>query len=334
MDNIDKKILTIIQEAFPICERPFEFIGNELGLSEAQVLTRIKKLKDDDGIIRTISAIYNGAKLGYTSALVAFKVDQHEVEYIANKISNFTGVSHNYFRNNDFNLWFTLSVGPEVDINSVISNFVKKNGVNDYLILPSIKTFKLNTHFNLLNDNALTISHIEKKPVDKFEYLIDDLDKKLIRELQNELCLVSKPFTLAAENIGINTHELIQRANKHIELSLMRRFCASLRHAQAGIKLNAMIVWQVESQLVEKIGNDFALQSFVSHCYERFSMPKWPYNIYTMVHARENHELNANIETLREISNLKTNKILETVKEFKKSRVKYFVDDNFLAEYL
>ena len=109
MDEIDKKILNILQKEFPLEERPFYAIAEKCGISEEEALSRIQKMKDE-GIIRRIGAVFDGAKLGRVSTLCAARVPQDKLEKFVNAVNVSKGVTHNYLRDNEYNVWFTLNV--------------------------------------------------------------------------------------------------------------------------------------------------------------------------------------------------------------------------------
>ncbi|MDD5676212.1 MAG: Lrp/AsnC family transcriptional regulator, partial [Chitinivibrionales bacterium] len=115
MDKIDRAILNRLQYGFPLTIRPFSTIAGSLGLTSDEVLERIAELKRSD-IVRQISAIFDSSKIGYQSVLVAFKVPLQKLEAVAQELNANPGVSHNYVRTNDFNLWFTLTIPKTADL--------------------------------------------------------------------------------------------------------------------------------------------------------------------------------------------------------------------------
>ena len=148
MDDIDRKILNLIQREFPICEEPFRAIGMQLGLGEGEVLERIRRLKAD-GIIRRIGAIFDPGKLGFASTLCAARVPEDAIRDFVSVVNSYSGVTHNYRRNHDYNIWFTfIAEGPEA-LEQALGEIRAKTGVSDIISMPAKRTFKINAVFEL-----------------------------------------------------------------------------------------------------------------------------------------------------------------------------------------
>lgn len=325
MDKIDNALLTRIQKEFPINRNPFKALGEFFNLSEDETLQRIKTLKDEKQIIRTISPIFDGSKLGYKTALIALKVTPFGIEEIAEKINIMNGVSHNYQRDNEYNLWFTLAIKQEKSFDKIVSKLCKENNVDKYLILPSIKTFKLNTSFNLSDKDRIAISESIECCQQCGNYILDNIDKLIINVLQADLSLELQPFDAFADQVKIDINDFIRRSEILLANGFIRRYCASIKHVNVGINYNAMVVWQVEDDLLEIVGRIASAETFVSHCYNRESFSEWPYNFYTMIHATDEEKLYSYIDKLDTVINSTSKKILRTIKEYKKTRTLYLV---------
>ena len=148
MDDIDRKILNLIQREFPICAEPFRAIGGKLGLGEEEVLERIRRLKAD-GVIRRIGAVFDPKKLGFVSTLCAARVPEDRIRDFVDVVNSYTGVTHNYRRNHDYNIWFTfIADGPEA-LERALEEIKAKTGVSDIISMPAKRTFKINATFEL-----------------------------------------------------------------------------------------------------------------------------------------------------------------------------------------
>jgi DNA-binding Lrp family transcriptional regulator len=148
MDDIDKAILNRIQSDFPIAPHPFEAIGRELGLSEAQIIERVRRLKEE-GIIRRIGANFVPGKVGFVSTLCAARVPEEKIERFAAVVNRYPGVTHNYLRDNDFNVWFTFISRSREEIEESLNQIAKETGVATILNLPATKVFKIRAQFDL-----------------------------------------------------------------------------------------------------------------------------------------------------------------------------------------
>lgn len=148
MDETDKNILNEIQSDFPISSRPYHDLGTRLNLSESEIIKRIRRLKDV-GIIRRIGGNFDSGLLGFTSTLCAAKVPEEKVNHFAEVVNRYPGVTHNYLRNNSFNLWFTFIAQDMARIENVLKEIAEETGVTEILNLPSVRTFKINAEFKL-----------------------------------------------------------------------------------------------------------------------------------------------------------------------------------------
>ena len=148
MDAIDKKILNIIQTKFPVLQRPYEAIGKEVGVSETDVILRIGNLKKE-GIIRRIGATFDPRKLGFVSSLCAAKVPSDKIKKFVEAVNSYPGVTHNYERDNEYNIWFTFIDESMEDIGNKLKEISNKTGVKDVRNLPTVRFFKIRVDFDM-----------------------------------------------------------------------------------------------------------------------------------------------------------------------------------------
>ena len=328
IDLFDKQLLNDIQWVFPLVDRPYLEISKRHNMSEDEVMRRIAYMKDI-GLIRQINAIFDTRRLGYKSALVAFAVMPDKLDSVANEVNKHPGVSHNYERNHDFNMWFTLAVPPYGDMKRDLDRLASLDGVIKYRLLPTLKLYKIGVRLDMVNDDA------EKpKPMDEVKQLnpqkieITENDKYFIRELQKDLKVIPEPFKEMAENLRITTTELFAKAKEYEKNGVMRRFAAILRHRDAGFSANGMIVWQVPDEKIDEIGYKLAAFPQVSHCYRRPVYSDWQFNLFSMIHARTLEAAEKIAVEMSEIVEIKDYRILFSSREFKKERVKYFEEIN------
>jgi len=148
MDDIDKKLLNILQKEFPLTERPFLAVAEKYGLSEEEVIDRVQKLKDA-GIIRRIGAVFSGSHLDRVSTLCAARVPEEKLDDFVRAVNACSGVTHNYRRNNDYNVWFTVNMEKAQDIDNFLTRLKSDTGVNDILNMKAVRTFKINATFEI-----------------------------------------------------------------------------------------------------------------------------------------------------------------------------------------
>jgi len=152
MDRIDKKLLNLMQNEIPIDKRPFKALGEKLMLTENEVLKRVNKLKED-GIIRRIGGIFNSRRMGYTSTLCTAKVPENKIEEVAVCINEYYEVTHNYIREDDYNMWFTVITHSEESLNNILEEIKHKTALDEIISLPSIKLFKVKVALNFQGDD-------------------------------------------------------------------------------------------------------------------------------------------------------------------------------------
>ena len=148
MDAIDKKILNILQKEFPLEERPFLIVAKRCGINEDEALARIQKMKDE-GIIRRIGAVFDGIKLGRVSTLCAARVPEDKIDIFVQIVNANKGVTHNYRRNHEYNIWFTASAETAEALAAFLKDVKEKTGVTDILDMRAVRTFKIDASFDM-----------------------------------------------------------------------------------------------------------------------------------------------------------------------------------------
>jgi siroheme decarboxylase len=335
MNERQKTILNYLQSHFPLEPRPFAAIADQY-LSEDEIISYVKQLKQYL-VIRRIGPIFSARQLGYTSTLIAAQVPPEKLDAFADEVSANPGVSHNYGRNHKFNIWFTLTVQSHKKIDETIDYLRKKYQLTDILNLPALKMFKLNTHFTPSGSRQLHHSQLQysqdvsgtQSSLPALCPALSESQIAIIRQLQHDLPVVAEPFRMMADQINIDVSALLQQIKDWKSSGLIRRFGAIVRHQLIGFTTNAMIVFQVDPDEIDKKGSLPAAYSQVSHCYQRGSAPGWPYNLFAMTHCRDENELNDLAKEMAErIKPIKYD-ILFTTAEYKKESVKYLVESSY-----
>ncbi|MGI0041994.1 MAG: Lrp/AsnC family transcriptional regulator, partial [Nitrosopumilaceae archaeon] len=162
MDALDKEILNEIQWTFPLLPQPYEEMAEKFKISDDEMMQRLVALKKI-GVIRQLSAIFDTRKLGYKSALIAMSIEPEKLDYVANQVNKHPGVSHNYERNHEYNLWFTLAVPPGSDLKTEVDRFSKLSGIKKTRLLPTIKLFKIGVKLDMVEDEAAEVKPTEEK---------------------------------------------------------------------------------------------------------------------------------------------------------------------------
>ena len=332
MDNLDKEILNEIQWTFPLTPKPYSEIAKKFGISDQEIMQRLSVLKNA-GIIRQISAIFDTRKLGYKSALVAMAIEPEKLDYVANQVNKHPGVSHNYERNHEYNLWFTLAVPPGSDLKTEIDKFSKLPGILKTRLLPTIKLFKIGVKLEMVDEKKSDVKPSEeKKKIIETKFAATEEEKNYIRELQKDLEIVERPFLKSAQKLGITEEQLLEKVKQYENIGVMRRFAAILRHREVGFTANGMIVWKVPDERIEEVGAKLGAFPQISHCYQRPVYPDWPYSVFSMVHCKSISDAEDMAKQIQKQVNVDDYKILFSSREFKKTRVEYFVEHEFNIE--
>lgn len=332
MDNLDKEILNEIQWTFPLTPKPYSEIAKKFGISDQEMMQRLSALKNA-GIIRQISAIFDTRKLGYKSALVAMAIEPEKLDHVANQVNKHPGVSHNYERNHEYNLWFTLAVPPGSDLKTEIDKFSKLPGILKTRLLPTIKLFKIGVKLEMVEEKKSDVKPSEeKKKIVETKFVATEEEKNYIRELQKDLEIIERPFLKSAQKLGITEEQLLEKVKQYENIGVMRRFAAILRHREVGFTANGMIVWKVPDEKIEEVGAKLGAFPQISHCYQRPVYPDWPYSVFSMVHCKSIADAEDMAKQIQKQVNVDDYKILFSSREFKKTRVEYFVEHEFNIE--
>ncbi|MBN1262441.1 MAG: AsnC family transcriptional regulator [Anaerolineae bacterium] len=326
MDATDRQLLDLMQAAFPLSPAPFAVLGEQVGLDENTVLAGVRCLMDE-GIIRQIGPIFDSQQLGYRSTLVAFSVAPERLEEVAARVNAHPGVSHNYARDHVYNLWFTLTLLGERDIAIEVERIAAQSDVEDYLNLPALRTFRLGVHFDLSETESRRLSQSPRVSQVRTTPL-STVEREVVRATQGHLPLTLRPFAPAAARVGISEEALLDVLRAFEREGVMRRFAVVLRHRQAGFRANGMGCWVVPEERIGAAGEVAATFRAVSHCYQRPAFPpRWPYNLFTMIHGHEQAEVEAIAGQIRDAIAPEAHTLLYSVKEFKKERVRYFEEE-------
>jgi len=153
---------------------------------------------------------------------------------------------------------------------------------------------------------------------------LDDKDKRLISVLQENIPLERRPFRKIGEQVGLDEEEVVERVKKMSDNGVLKRLAPLLYHRKAGFEANGMVVWQVSEDREDEVGLKLSQYDEVSHCYLRETGPEWKYNLYSMVHAKSEDELEKRVEKMVDEIEPKDYEILRSTEELKKTSLKYF----------
>ena len=334
LSELDTRLLNLVQEGVPLTPRPFAEMAQALETQEATVIDRLVSLRKDPPVIRQISAIFDSKALGYKTTLVACRIDPARLDEAAAIINQHPGVTHNYKRTHDFNLWYTLASPPDskLGLEGAAGALHRLSGASATRLMPTLKLFKIGVKLNVGGDDFAGRSEkgpsfTEKHRARSAGLAITPTDQRMIRVLQQDLQIIERPFDGWAAQAEVTLEQLLEAARRYESESRMRRFSAVLRHREVGFGANGMGVWVVPPEKQEEFGQTAATFDSVTHCYLRPSYEDWPYNIFTMVHAPTEEQCNGVLSAISKATGITRYSALYSTKEYKKTRLKYFTGD-------
>jgi len=328
LDEHDRRPLNLMQGSFPIASRPYQHVAALAEVSEAEAMSRVQRLLDKR-IIRQVTPIFDTRALGYSSMLVAAKVDPDHPHRAAQVINEHPGVSHNYLRNHDFNLWFTIATEPDsaLGLEGTLEVLARAAGAESVRQLPTLKLFKIRMDLEMEGDTQALASSVEaKEPIELDPQPYDELDIAVIRALQGDMPVIPEPYAQAAGEVGLAQDAFLDHLAAMQDRGLLRRVAAILYHRRAGFSANGMGVWRVPDEQIEQTGRQMAAVRGISHCYQRPTYDDWPYSVFTMAHGRSKEECDAVLDAIAEQTQIHERATLYSSTEFKKIRLLYFTD--------
>ncbi|HMJ97279.1 MAG TPA: AsnC family transcriptional regulator [Thermoleophilaceae bacterium] len=330
LDELDRKLLNLLQGSFPIATRPYAHVAGLAGVPEEEVLVRTKRLLDER-IIREITPIFDTRVLGYSSMLVAAKVDAENPWRAAKIINSHPGVSHNYLRDHDFNLWFTIATEPgsSLGVDGTLELLERLTGAESVRQLPTLRLFKIRMDLEMEKGTevlAAAAGAVDYREPEAIE--LSELDYAVIRATQGPMEVTSEPFAAPAAELDLSQEQLFAHLESMRERRALRRVAAILFHRRAGFSANGMGVWKVPEERIVELGPRMASFRGISHCYQRPTYADWPYSVFTMAHGRSKEECDAILDSIAEDTGIDERRTLYSSTEFKKVRLRYFTDEH------
>jgi siroheme decarboxylase len=337
LDELDKRLLNLLQGSFPIAPRPYAHVAEAAEVTEEEVLTRTKRLLDER-IIREVTPIFDTRVLGYSSMLVAAKVDPENPWRAAKVINSHPGVSHNYLRDHDFNIWFTIATEPgsTLGLDGTLDVLQRLTGAESVRQLPTLRLFKIRMDLEMEKGTDALAAAAEAVDYREPEAIpLSDFDVAVIRATQGPMDVVREPFAPAAAELGVPQQKLLDHLESMRERRALRRVAAILFHRRAGFSANGMGVWRVPEERILELAPRMASFRGISHCYQRPTYPDWPYSVFTMAHGRSKEECDAILDSIAADTGIEERRTLYSSTEFKKIRLRYFTDEHkrWEAEY-
>ena len=330
LDEVESALLDTLQNSFPIVARPFATMAEKHGLGEEEVLAKVQKFKDG-GVIRQVSPIFDTKSLGYKSSLVAAKYPAEKLDAAAEIVNQHPGVSHNYARNHEFNMWYTVAIPPDtkLGLEGTCDKIHEESGAEKTRVLPTLKLFKIGVDLDMTGKRkagARAKAHYTEDDRGTPDAVTDE-ERRVIRESQWDMAVVPEPWKVPAEKAGVSVERLLEVLEELKGKGQLRRVAAVLFHRRMGFRANGMGVWKVPEDRVEEVGPIMGSFRSVSHCYLRPTYEDWPYNLFSMVHGKTKDDCEDILDAIAEETGIMDRTSLYSTKEFKKTRVPYFTQE-------
>ncbi len=350
MTSAEERWLAALQQGIPLTARPFESLALDCGCSEDDLLAFIGKCRAD-GLVRRFGAVFDTRRLGYKSVLCAARVPAEDLDAAAAKLTPLVGVTHCYIREpmgenaplcgaapdnvhkpagentplcGDMpSLWFTLSYPKDV-FAAMADEVAARLAPHELFILPATIRYKVDVVFG-----GATRTRDEATEDDS--PAVSARDRAVISALQGDTDARSDYFAALSEKTGLREWDLLSCLEMWRRSGRLKRIGLLLSHRNAGWTANGMCCWRVDGD-TRAAGRALAARDEVTHCYERPSLPCFPFNLFAMVHARSAADANAQFRTLSDVlaETLPDREIPSTMllstKEYKKTSMTFFAD--------
>jgi DNA-binding Lrp family transcriptional regulator len=333
MTDLEWRLLNDFQRDFPLLTNPFSAMAASLAVTESEVLDSLTKLQQC-GKVSRVGAVFKPHRIG-SSTLAALAVPLAELEAVAQLISDYVEVNHNYQREHHYNLWFVITAATEQRIQQVLNEIELRTGY-PLLNLPLLEDFHIDLGFDLVSrfnrDDCVMESarrQLEVKQFDHFELRMEpDNQNALIGAIQLGMPLVPQPYAEIGKTIGLNESAVIAGIANLLEQGIIKRFGVVVRHHELGFRSNAMVVWDIPDEQVSALGQQMGGFNFVSLCYRRpRRLPAWRYNLFTMIHGQNREEVLTQIAQLKSQCELENEsyEVLFSCRRFKQRGAHYVV---------
>jgi len=320
MTDLDLHLLNDFQRDFPLVAAPFGVIAGRLGIGEAEVLEAFARLQAC-GKVSRVGAVFRPHSVG-SSTLAALAVPAEKLDEVAQLVSSYAEVNHNYEREHRYNLWFVVTAPDEARVQGVLAEIESSTGYLP-LHLPLLEEFHIDLGFDLSQPHQGCSARAVGRASARLVGLKPDL---LIGAIQQGLPLVPHPFAEIGAGIGLTENEVIAGLASLVEQGVIKRMGVVVRHHELGYRANAMVVWDIPNDQVSALGQRIGSFDSVTLCYRRpRRLPAWHYNLFTMIHGRHRDEVLGLVAQLKQQCGLEhvAHEVLFSCRRFKQCGARY-----------
>lgn len=297
MSALELRLLNEFQRDLPLCPAPYAAMGHKLGVDEATVIATLARLAHA-GKVSRVGAVFRPHTVS-ASTLAAMRVPQQRMEEMARIVSTCPGVSHNYARMHRWNLWFVAAAAGESQLAQLLDDLEARCGC-PMLRLPLIESYHIDLGFDLTGGAARRKTAVSGRPRASPSNLCAQ-EAALAARLATGLALVPFPFAELAVRAGTTEGAVLRSIGNWVQTGVISRLGVIVRHHELGYTSNAMVAFDIPDARATQVGHHIASEPEITLCARRArSRPEWPYNVYCMIHGRNDESVIARIESLRE----------------------------------
>ena len=313
-EHLHQRLLNDYQRDFPLVPMPYASLASDLGISEAEVLSILGKLKAAGSVSR-VGAVLRPGSVG-AATLAAMQVPEDRLQDVADIINGQACVNHNYQREHVWNMWFVVTAPDREAVVAVLRNIEDRTGL-EVLDLPMVRDYFIDLGFDLTGRDR---SPEPQRQVSR-QTQPDPQDRDLLRELERGMPLVSRPWAALAEAAGMTEASVIKRLDHLQNQDIIRRLGIIVRHQELGYTANAMTVWQVSPGDIDVVGRKLGALPYVRLCYQRRAHASWPHTLYAMIHGKDREVVQQQIDHARQACGLQDTsyEVLFSVRRFKQT---------------
>ncbi len=303
LSELEFRLLNEWQRDLPLTPRPYAAMAQRLDADEEQVLRTLQGLQAK-GLVSRVGAVFRPHVLGW-STLAALACPAERLDGVARLVSGFPEVNHNYEREHEYNLWFVVTAASRQRVAEVLQEIRQRTALEP-LDLPMLADYHIDLGFGLDRADGLAGTGPHRHPAgdapdaERLRGLLDDMDHALAAALEDGLSLHPRPYAILAARCGMDESTCLARLERLLRLTVIRRLGVVVRHRELGYTANAMVVWDIPEERVAEAGRLLAAQAGVTLCYRRPRRPpRWPYNLFTMVHGRDRQAVLDHVQVLQ-----------------------------------
>ena len=303
IDDTDAALIDGFQSGFPVQRRPFEAVGEQLGISADDARGRVERLHES-GIFRRFGAVLNPPVIG-SSTLAALSVSDDRFDDVAAIVNDYRQVNHNYARDHEWNMWFVVTAGSRATRDDILDDIEARTGCS-VLVLPMLTDYYIDLEFPVVNSDRFARESIDGTDASATRISedavvdLDSVDRRVLLEIQTGFPLTGTPYEDVAQAVDADVSAVLDAIERLRTDGCIKRIGCVVNHIKTGFDNNCMVVWDVPDDRLDEVGERVGELPYVTLCYHRPRRPEqeWPYNLFTMIHGRDGEAVDEKIDEL------------------------------------